>query len=342
MSEVPKEEILEDKTKKEIPVEQPVPNKTEEVHQEKVEENHEANASVHPEVPTEQYQVSPIEEGGKKEDPVPVDDEQKPPENVNTTESKKGTNDKLSSSQKSQKQKQQELTERRKKLLEEQNVENQKADEAAKNSKVILPVECCVLCVEHQYCTHHKEEKYKDYMKLLKFEIEKWNPEFFVCKNYKISKPQLGALEVVYKDVVIYSKLKEMKWPNAEDVAKKLKAAVEQEKENKIKAEKEAAKKAEEESLKKEELEQKKIEAENQKRLNEDIKKQEIAEQPQGQEPIVHSAHKEDNKENVQTDQVDPESNIEKDIKKTEEEEEKTEEKQNVLGERDLNQERSN
>jgi hypothetical protein len=144
------------------------------------------------------------------------------PGDQETTDAKKSVGKKPVDVQQSQKQKQAEAQERRKKLAEEAQTESRLAEEAAKETKIVLSIECCINCAEHQYCTHHKEDKYREYFRALKVEIEKLNPDIHVGKNVKICKPQIGALEVRWKDTLIYSKLKEMKWPNAELVAKRL------------------------------------------------------------------------------------------------------------------------
>lgn len=186
-----------------------------------------------------------------------------------TVEVKKEVQKKMNDSQKSSKQKQLDTLERRKKIAAEQANDTKLAEEAAKNSKIVLCVECCVNCVEHQYCTHHKEEKYKEYMSQLKTEIEKLHPDIWVSKNYKIARPQIGALEVRWGEQVVYSKLKEMRWPNAAVVAKKLQELREKEVADKLQAE-----------------EQKKVETERQKKQEElKMKEAEEAESRRQVEP---------------------------------------------------------
>ena len=340
-----------------------------------LEQNHqEAEQEPHP---TEPVESAPVEESEHHGEPViekhpeedqlnekPKDDEHRldeaeippnaPDDNqecqevqTNTqTDDHKKSSAKLSSSQKSQKQKQLETLERKKKLSEEQNGDNLLAEEALKASRIVLGVECCVLCAEHQYCTHHKEEKYVDYMRQLKTEIERLNPQIHVCKNYKTPKPQLGALEVVYNGVKVYSKLAEMKWPNATLVAKKLKALIEKEKEDKIKAETEALIKAEEERRKAEaEVERRRaakedeVERRNEEEVMADNKMDTEAPEEQPRETADEPIDKENN---------DPDAfanpKMENTSKFTEDNRDATEvsRAENVLGERDLNQEEVN
>lgn len=218
------------------------------------------------EVPEKKIEVNENEEKKPEQEEVaeinfeqapPVDSEQ-PIEEQKTSELQKKTIETSAKTQLSQKEKQKISQDLKKKQMEEQFQENKKAEEALKSSKIILSVECCINCFEHQYCTHHKEEKYQEFMKLLKIDIEKENPEIHVCKNYKINKPRIGALEVQFKDQMVYSKLKEMKWPNSITVGRKIRAIIEKEKEDAIKAEIEATKKAELEEIQRQEAEEKK------------------------------------------------------------------------------------
>ena len=179
----------------------------------------------------------------------------------------------LTASQKAQKIKQIEIQERKSKFMESNLAEIRKVDEALRNGKTLLSIECCVNCVEHQYCTHHKEEKYQEYFKHLKTEIEKLNPGIYVTKNHRVYKPQIGALEVVFNDQVVYSKLRELKWPNSEIVAAKLRDILEKDIVDKEIAEKEAVRKIEEEILRKVDEEKKIIEIEEKRIIQIDEKR---------------------------------------------------------------------
>jgi hypothetical protein len=159
-------------------------------------------------------------------------------QNANTqlNESKKAKTEKtlILSDEEVKKLKKKEHEEMRAKYVSERKEESNRVAQAEKESKMILSVECCVNCIDHSYCTHHKENKYKEYMSTLKAQIEKLNPEIYVSKNGKVETPRIGALEVVYKNQVIYSKLKEMKWPNSELVAKTIRSIIDKEAENQL------------------------------------------------------------------------------------------------------------
>lgn len=307
-------------------------------HPEPYEENHNQSQAVETN-PHEEVEPSRMEEQPHEEPPEEIQNEEvqhseecsKPPEcNLESQEpmANKHSKEKASSNPKSTKQKQQESLERHKKLLEEQNCDNKQADEAQKQSKKILSIECCVLCSEHQYCTHHKEEKYISYFKQLKVEIERLNPEFHVCKNYRTLKPQLGALECKYNGVAVYSKLTEMKWPNAVAVAQKLKAIVEKERDDLRRAEEEEVERLERKRREEERREEERVADER--RVDEAVV-----------EEVVDQVHEE--RDVVDKENHDPDAFVNEN-KFTEEGREQTEmtNADNVLGERDLNQETVN
>lgn len=107
-------------------------------------------------------------------------------------------------------------------LAEELKVEKQKAKQALDAGKVIFNVECCVNCSAHSYCTHHDENKYSNMFAELKQQIEAVNSTFYVAKNLDIPRPRIGAFEIFYKNIQVYSKLSTMQWPKVSILLKRL------------------------------------------------------------------------------------------------------------------------
>lgn len=117
--------------------------------------------------------------------------------------------------------------------------DNQKAEAANEEGRKMIIIECCINCITHEYCTHHKEEKYEEAINQLRKELEALDPEYYVSKNFKIKKPRLGAFEVFSEGNLVYSKLKTLQWPNYKALAKKIHEPGEVDiKENKIKSKK--------------------------------------------------------------------------------------------------------
>ena len=104
-------------------------------------------------------------------------------------------------------------------------------------------VEACQNCSQHGWNTRHNEAKYRNLYKALAQAILVKVPQSLVMRN-QIPKhylpydlynnlvpnkdnripcfeqvPRVGAFEVSYKGMLIFSKLKSGRWPNVEEIA---------------------------------------------------------------------------------------------------------------------------
>ncbi|OMJ80551.1 hypothetical protein SteCoe_19146 [Stentor coeruleus] len=105
----------------------------------------------------------------------------------------------------------------------------------------IVTIEHCINCKSHAWCTNHDETKYQNYFEKVKISIEHTCPELMINENVKdklitsllASKsgkflfsrntfPRIGTFEVYFRGQIIYSKLKEGKWPNPVAIADKI------------------------------------------------------------------------------------------------------------------------
>jgi hypothetical protein len=94
-------------------------------------------------------------------------------------------------------------------------------------------IEYCIDCHMHQWSTKHDEEKYYRYYKACKDEIISQYNSIAVYANQippglkdlygkKNSFPRIGAFEVYYRGIVVFSKLQCGLWPHPKIVAKKI------------------------------------------------------------------------------------------------------------------------
>ncbi len=106
----------------------------------------------------------------------------------------------------------------RKILCEEISKNRDKTNQAIQDGKRIIIIEVCQNCLAHQYCTHHKEMKYREYFLKIQKEIETNFDNFFVAKNFMIANPRMGAFEVKFNQKIIFSKLSRKHWPKISNV----------------------------------------------------------------------------------------------------------------------------
>ena len=92
--------------------------------------------------------------------------------------------------------------------------EHAKAQEAVQKGKKLVNIVTCFNCQNHQYCTHHKEQKYNQQFCELKKLIEDSNSSVHVVRNYNGKNLQIGAFEVFYEGQLVFSKLKTKYWPS--------------------------------------------------------------------------------------------------------------------------------
>jgi hypothetical protein len=119
------------------------------------------------------------------------------------------------------------------------------------NSETVFVVECCQNCKEHAWNTRHDEAKYQEYFQKIASAIIEKIPNAMVMKNqipreylsydlynnlipnddedtpYFQQVPRIGAFEVSFKGMLVFSKLKGGYWPNCELVANKCYLTVE-------------------------------------------------------------------------------------------------------------------
>jgi len=101
--------------------------------------------------------------------------------------------------------------------------EHAKAKDAVDGGKKLVNIITCFNCQNHQYCTHHKVEKYDQQFRDLKQLIESANgSDVCVVRNYGCKNLQMGAFEIYYNGELIFSKLQTKHWPNHKWVVNKV------------------------------------------------------------------------------------------------------------------------
>ena len=124
----------------------------------------------------------------------------------------------------------------------------------------VIQIEVCQNCRLHRWCTRHDEKKYNlIYENVSKAIIKELGSNFKVLKNQNISKPRIGAFEIMFKDKIIFSKISKGCFPDPAFVASKAKEIVEGKEENEQKEENEKIEKKVNEEEKKNEIDGKKL-----------------------------------------------------------------------------------
>ena len=138
-----------------------------------------------------------------------------------TSDSKKLTN--VNDSKADTKKKTSELNKvKMQQLAEDARNEKKNSEAAIQEGKTIFNIECCINCEAHSYCTHHEEVKYATMFTEIKTQVEASNSKYYVAKNFKISKPRIGAFEIFHNETLVYSKLSTMQWPKVNLLVKRL------------------------------------------------------------------------------------------------------------------------
>ena len=110
-------------------------------------------------------------------------------------------------------------------------------------------IEFCVRCEQHQWCTKHSSDKYQGYFNSCKNELQRFKPGLRVLANEippkltakyfvrpegeakvvpgKLAFPRIGAFEVYYRGIVLFSKLSSGLWPRPELLCDTLAQALE-------------------------------------------------------------------------------------------------------------------
>lgn len=91
---------------------------------------------------------------------------------------------------------------------------------------MIINIEVCGNCKQHQWCTRHQEEKYKKYYQRVKTAIKalELHAKYAVVKNRGVIVPAMGAFEVRVGDCLIFSKVLQGRWPDVARLAETIKS----------------------------------------------------------------------------------------------------------------------
>lgn len=108
--------------------------------------------------------------------------------------------------------------------LKKLEADQSEVDESIKKGLSLINIVTCFNCQNHQYCTHHKEEKYDQQYRELKKFIEDSTPSVVVARNHGSKNLIMGAFEIYYKGELVFSKLNAKRWPNHNWVASKIKS----------------------------------------------------------------------------------------------------------------------
>ncbi len=103
---------------------------------------------------------------------------------------------------------------------------------AIEDGKKLINIQLCINCDLHQYCTHHKEQKYQQFFCLVKDAIEKQYPNIYVAQNYQIEEPTIGSFEIEGGEYLLFSKLRLKKWPKISYILSQVQKLLDKEKEN--------------------------------------------------------------------------------------------------------------
>lgn len=91
-----------------------------------------------------------------------------------------------------------------------------------------IHIEICQNCRLHRWCTRHNEKKYNELFETVsKALIDSLGPSYKVLKNPNITKPRIGAFEIVYQNQVIFSKITKGCFPDPKTVALQAKEIIE-------------------------------------------------------------------------------------------------------------------
>lgn len=91
-----------------------------------------------------------------------------------------------------------------------------------------IHIELCQNCRLHRWCTRHNEKKYNQiFQAVSQALLDTLGPSYKVLKNPNISKPRMGAFEVVYQNKDVFSKIKNGCFPDPKAIALKVKDIIE-------------------------------------------------------------------------------------------------------------------
>merc|ERR1711862_73617 len=94
--------------------------------------------------------------------------------------------------------------------------------QAEADGKKIVHATICGNCDDHAWCTKHKQVKYEHFTSLLKAEVAKELPDWYLSIN-AVEKIQIGSFEVYYDGKTFFSKCERQIWPHIATVVKRIK-----------------------------------------------------------------------------------------------------------------------
>lgn len=87
-------------------------------------------------------------------------------------------------------------------------------------------VEICQNCRLHRWCTRHNEKKYNDIFNEFVNLLKKNSINNPVFKNHKIDNPKMGAFEIKFKEILVFSKIKSGCFPDCNIITEKIKKII--------------------------------------------------------------------------------------------------------------------
>ncbi|EAR97007.1 selT/selW/selH selenoprotein domain protein (macronuclear) [Tetrahymena thermophila SB210] len=97
-----------------------------------------------------------------------------------------------------------------------QQLYNQKKEgQSIIDGKIVVDIEICQNCKDHQWCTRHDESKYKLMFEEISSAILAENPNVIITQNNFVKVPTLGAFEITCMNALLYSKNRSGCFPHA-------------------------------------------------------------------------------------------------------------------------------
>ncbi|KAL4510186.1 hypothetical protein ABPG72_010379 [Tetrahymena utriculariae] len=101
-----------------------------------------------------------------------------------------------------------------------QQLYNQKKEgQSVIDGKIVVDIEICQNCKDHQWCTRHDESKYKLMFEEISSAILAENPNVIITQNNFVKVPTLGAFEITCMNALLYSKNRSGCFPHATVIA---------------------------------------------------------------------------------------------------------------------------
>ena len=104
---------------------------------------------------------------------------------------------------------------------EEGKDNEEKKKEGEEEEKIVIMIEVCQNCKNHQWCTRHDESRYNSCFEMVKSAILAQN-DVVVEKNLNIKAPRIGAFEITCNNIQIFSKKNSGLWPDADGISQRV------------------------------------------------------------------------------------------------------------------------